>query len=153
MSAVPGLERTLKPVFGHVGKQLFGDNPRYCWISSHAGKIWDSGVHPRVGVNYQQHLHVTCIDTDIKAVHMAYIQLSLLHVPAVVIHGNTISGECWGEWRTPAHVLGFWDVKLRRAQEADEVVDEPAAPVSATDTAVVNRPAPVPGMPSQLVLF
>jgi len=44
---LPGLERTLKPVFGHVGKQLFGDNPRYCWISSHAGKIWDSGVHPR----------------------------------------------------------------------------------------------------------
>jgi hypothetical protein len=45
----------------------------------------------------------------IRAVHMAYIQLSLLHVPAVVVHGNTLSLEEWGYWYTPAHILDGLD--------------------------------------------
>ncbi len=40
------------------------------------------------GINYQRHLHVTAIDIDPRAVHMAYAQLSLLHVPARLIVGN-----------------------------------------------------------------
>jgi hypothetical protein len=35
------------------------------------------------GVNDQQHLHITAVDIDIRAVHMTYLQLSLLRVPAV----------------------------------------------------------------------
>jgi hypothetical protein len=42
-------------------------------------------------INYQQHLHVSR-----GSVHMAYIQLSLLHVPAVIVHRNTLSLEEWG---------------------------------------------------------
>lgn len=61
----------------------------------------------RLGINYQQHLHFTCIDVDIKAVCMAYIQLSLLHIPAVVVHGNALSLEQWSAWYTPAHRLGL----------------------------------------------
>lgn len=68
----------------------------------------------RLGINYQQHLHFTCIDVDFKAVCLAYIQLSLLHVPAVIVHGNALSLEQWSVWYTPAHLLGFWDGKLRR---------------------------------------
>lgn len=44
------------------------------------------------GVNYQQ-THVTAVGVDIRAVHMAYLQLSLLHVPAIIIHGNSLSLE------------------------------------------------------------
>ena len=84
---------------------------------------------------------------------MAYIQLSLLHVPAVVIHGNTISGECWSEWRTPAHVLGLWDVKLRRAQADDEAVQDEVETPSASEATGIDLPIPATGMPSQLVLF
>lgn len=69
----------------------------------------------REGINYQQHLHVTAVDVDARAVHMAYVQLSLLHVPAVIIHGNTLSLQEWGRWYTPAHVLGGWNAKLARA--------------------------------------
>lgn len=61
------------------------------------------------GINYQQAMHATCIDVDATAVHMAYVQLSLLHIPAIVMHGNALSLEQWGYWLTPAHVLGFWD--------------------------------------------
>jgi len=77
------------------------------------------------GINYQQALHVTAQDIDPRAVHMTYIQLSLLHCPAVVIQGNTLAVESIEEWRTPAHVLGFWDVKLRQAAE-EEARNAPA---------------------------
>lgn len=51
-----------------------------------------------VGVNYQRHLHATCIDIDLRCVHMTYLQASLLHIPAIVVHGNSICGEVWGHW-------------------------------------------------------
>ncbi len=41
------------------------------------------------GVNYQRSLHVTAIDLDETAVHMAYIQCTLLFIPALIVHGNT----------------------------------------------------------------
>jgi len=39
---------------------------------------------------------------------MAYVQLSLLGIPAVVVHGNALSLDVWGVWYTPAHVLVGW---------------------------------------------
>ena len=72
------------------------------------------------GINYQQAMHVTTTDIDLTAVHMAYIQLSLLHIPAIVIHGNALWPEkTWGHWVTPAHVLGMWDVRLTRRERAE----------------------------------
>jgi hypothetical protein len=43
----------------------------------------------RVGVNYQQHLHVT----------------------AVNVHGNSLSIEEHSRWYTPAHIMGGWSYK------------------------------------------
>ncbi|WP_313065143.1 N-6 DNA methylase [Achromobacter animicus] len=71
------------------------------------------------GLNYQQCMHATAIDIDQRCVHMTFIQLALLHVPAVVIHGNGLTGECSEQWFTPAHVLGGWRARLRR-REAEE---------------------------------
>lgn len=76
----------------------------------------------RLGINYQEHLHFSCIDVDIKAVHMAYIQLTLLHIPAVIVHGNTLSAEEWARWYTPAHLLGLWDMKLRRERDDETTI-------------------------------
>lgn len=73
-------------------------------------------------INYQQHMHAVGVDIDIVAVHMAYIQLSLLHIPAVIYHGNSLSLEVWSVWHTPAHTLGLWDHKLRRAGRAANLV-------------------------------
>jgi hypothetical protein len=80
------------------------------------------------GINYQQHLHVTAVDIDIRAVHMAYAQLSLLHIPAMVIHGDTLRIEEWSHWRTPAHFLGGWDYRLAAQSEAwsGEICPAPA---------------------------
>ncbi|VFR81136.1 Type I restriction-modification system methyltransferase subunit [plant metagenome] len=65
------------------------------------------------GFNYQQQMHVTAIDIDQRCVHMTYLQLALLHVPAVVVHGNALSCEEWDHWYTPAHVLGHWQFRLQ----------------------------------------
>lgn len=40
-------------------------------------------------------------DIDITCVRMAYIQTSLLGIPGEVIHGNTLSLECWLRLITP----------------------------------------------------
>lgn len=82
----------------------------------------------RQGVNFQQHVHATGQDVDIKAVHMAYIQLSIIGLPATIIHGNTLTMEQQSRWYTPIHVLGLWDWKLRRRgrSEPQEGVKAPA---------------------------
>lgn len=69
-------------------------------------------------VNYQQVLHATCWDVDITAVHMTFIQATLLNIPAVVVHGNTLTMEQHDVWPTPAHVIGGWDARLRAEDDA-----------------------------------
>lgn len=98
------------------------------------------------GINYQRHLHVTAVDIDPRAVHMAYIQLSLLHVPAILIVGNSLSLEMRETWFTPAHVLGGWGQRLARrdANESASAVHEPATiPVP-----IAVPPAPAPSIPT-----
>src|SRR5215471_10233081 len=82
------------------------------------------------GINYQQHLHVTAIDLDLLAVHMAYVHFNLLHIPAIIVHGDTLRLKTYSVWRTFAHVMGFWDAKLARDPRripplAPEPVKEP----------------------------
>jgi hypothetical protein len=103
------------------------------------------------GINYQQHLHVTAVDVDPKCVHMSYLQFSLLHIPAVIVHGNSLSLEEFDHWYTPAHILDGWTWKLRRPSTDAHVVEpvpsleqEPARPRE-------DEPARQP--PTQLKLF
>jgi len=77
------------------------------------------------GINHQRSMHATAVDVDATAVHMAYVQLSLLHMPALVIHGNTITATEWEHWATPAHVMGGWD---RRLRQDDDRFDHQSAP-------------------------
>jgi type I restriction-modification system DNA methylase subunit len=65
-------------------------------------------------INYQQQLHVTAVDIAATCVHMAYLQFTLLNIPAVVVLGDSLGGEARERWLTPAHIWGLWDVKLRR---------------------------------------
>jgi hypothetical protein len=103
-----------------------------------------------LGINYQQHLHVTAVDVDPKCVHMAYVQFALLHIPAVIVHGNTLSLEEFGRWYTPAHIMDGWTWKLRREPEgATEIQAVPE--VSKPDRPSTDDGPPQP--PSQLSLF
>lgn len=95
------------------------------------------------GINYQRQMHVTAVDVDARAAHMAYVQLSLLHVPAIVIVGNSLSLEQRERWYTPAHVIGGWSWRLRRRRpSADEL--------ESADRGAASTPDPAPG---QMRLF
>lgn len=67
------------------------------------------------GINYQKRLRVTAIDVDLRAVHMAYLQFSLFHIPAVVIHGDTIRLETYSEWLSPAEI---WSGQKRKKAQS-----------------------------------
>lgn len=99
------------------------------------------------GINYQQHMHATCIDVDARAVHMAYVQFALMHIPAVLVIGNTLTLEQREVWHTPAHVMGLWDAKLRRGYALGSAMDTEAPP------ARVETPPPPAAQVSQPDLF
>ncbi|HSF30797.1 MAG TPA: N-6 DNA methylase [Candidatus Tectomicrobia bacterium] len=115
------------------------------------------------GINYHHKLHVTAIDIDTVAVSMAYVQCTLLHILALICHGDTLTGEVYSVWRTFAHVMGFWDARLARdrrtlpAPQKDPLV-QPVAPTADVLTPPLpttppprsRRPQPPSG---QLTLF
>lgn len=106
------------------------------------------------GFNYQRQLHVTAVDVDTRAAHMAYVQFSLLHIPAVVVVGNSITLEEREHWYTPAHVLGGWSWKLARRQALQEEAAGPTPEEGRSEFEA--RPMRMPGRPgadSQLTLF
>lgn len=114
------------------------------------------------GINYQQCLHVTAVDIDPRAAHMAYIQFTLLHIPATVIVGDSLAMRFSDQWHTLAHVMGGWSAKLRRAGEAataDAPMLAPAmmtpAPKVAGASSVTSRTAQAPASEKngQLRLF
>lgn len=64
------------------------------------------------GYNYQQQMLLTAQDLDIKAVHMCYIQCSLLGIPAEILHCNTLTLEIFEIWRTPIYMIHNWPQKI-----------------------------------------
>jgi hypothetical protein len=120
----------------------------------------------QAGLNYQGAMHATCIDIDLCCVHMTYLQASLLHIPAIVLHGNSLSNEVWSRWYTPAHVLGGWRrrIEARQAREPEPQRTDtvsPAVPHPArahrSDARLERRPvvrqASQPKVAAQLRLF
>jgi len=69
---------------------------------------------------------------------MCYLQLSLWHVPAVVVVGNTLAHEAREVFYTPAHYLGLWDSKLRRRAEGEETQQETQQASSAVVSEAVS---------------
>lgn len=59
------------------------------------------------GENFQEKMKVSASDIDIDCVHMAYIQCSLYHIPAVIRHENSLSKEIFATYKTPAFVLKY----------------------------------------------
>ena len=71
------------------------------------------------GVNPAYKLCVQCIDIDRLAGFMCYLQLSLWHIPAEIIIGNTLTLEFRETYYTPAYYLGQWDTRLRLRKVLD----------------------------------
>lgn len=92
---------------------------------------------------------MTAIDLDIVAVHMAYVQCTLLHVPAIILHGDTLRGEVYSQWRTFAPTMGFWDAKLaRNPRQLPAPAEQPPPAHAEQPTEALRTPTG-----SQLTLF
>lgn len=57
------------------------------------------------GINYAHNIFVDCGDIDGRCVHMTYLVLSVLGVPAVVRRGDALMLDYHEAWFTPAYVL------------------------------------------------
>ena len=68
------------------------------------GAIWEM---LRKEFDYRHNTFFVAQDIDIRCVWMTYIQLSLYGVPAMVIHGNTLTMKEWDRWYTPHASVPF----------------------------------------------
>lgn len=57
------------------------------------------------GLNYQKIMQVEATEIDLLCFNMSYIHLTLLHINAKVIYGNSLSLEIFDSWYTPAYYL------------------------------------------------
>ena len=105
------------------------------------------------GINYQQHLHVTAIDIDPKCVHMTYVQLSLLYIPAVVVHGDMLALKEYSHRFTPAHIAEGWQWRLRRKADDETKHEVQAPPTLITKPANTDTPTEADAPCGQLKLF
>lgn len=65
------------------------------------------------GVNYAWNAFVDCGDIDARCVHMTYVTLSLLGVPAVVRLGDALMMEYRQNWFTPAYLMAWPHFKMQ----------------------------------------
>lgn len=62
----------------------------------------------RKGYDVSRSMIAVCTDINPVCVNMCYIQLSLIGVPAVVIHGNSLTVSTFNRWYTPMFVWRNW---------------------------------------------
>lgn len=75
-------------------------------------------------INYQEKLRVVCQDLDHDVVKMAYIQLSLLGIDAVIMQGNTLTLQMNEFWYTPMHFINLAKEKqVKQGEQTKRMVD------------------------------
>ena len=84
------------------------------------------------GYDFQRQMVVTATDIDLKCVYMTYLQLSLYGIPAVIIHGNSLTLQEWSRWYTPVYMLDGW-VWRQACGNLDKRYPEDEALKSASD--------------------
>jgi len=75
-----------------------------------------SGVLALAAAERVQEMGISCfdqfvalaVDIEVRSLYMTYIQMSLYGIPAVVLHGNTITCEEYSRWYTPMYIRGNW---------------------------------------------
>lgn len=118
------------------------------------------------GINYAWNAFVDCGDIDARCVHMTYLTLSLLGVPAVVRRGDALALDYSETWYTPAYIFAWPHFKSRlrggkypATPTVQEVPQEPhtapePVPVPVEEVPKAEPvPVPEPDENGQLSLF
>lgn len=69
-------------------------------------------LHNQYRFNYARNLFVECGDIDSRCVHMAYLQLGLAGIPAIIQKRDALTLEKWETWYTPAYLMQW--LRFRR---------------------------------------
>jgi len=64
------------------------------------------------GINYQKDVFFVATDIDHRCARMAFIQLSLLAMPALIVCGNTLTGEIFWQRETMSYHISGMDYRL-----------------------------------------
>ena len=69
----------------------------------------------------RRRLRVTAVDINRTACDMAFINTTLWGIPTRVIHGNSLTMECWAAWSNIHYIMPWLPLALRvEAAEAQE---------------------------------
>jgi len=145
-------------------KSILGDKPFISILEPAAGcgrtLLAAVNVLSRNGLDPSRCVRVTAVDIDPLCVAMTHITLSLAGVPAIVIHGNSLTCEEWSRvttplWRirggtSPAASAVFAAVHAKRAESS---ADQSSVETTATERASTPEPTSCPSRPTQLILF
>lgn len=118
-------------------------------VGSGAMVIALAGALRARGIDTQRELLVDATDVDPTAAHMAYVQFTLLGIPAIVRVGNGLTLEQRDAWATLGYWMGEW--RFRRSERPVSPVVEALA-----EMLVSGPPEDAPGAVSispQLTLF
>ncbi|MDR6299345.1 N-6 DNA methylase [Pantoea dispersa] len=75
------------------------------------------------GLNPSEQMFVNCIDIDPVAADMAFIQLSLLGIPAEVITGNTLTMQFSRVRYTPVYYINRFEERLKAQRRINAMMD------------------------------
>src|SRR5580698_3353560 len=76
----------------------------------------------------RRRLRVTAIDINRTACDMAFINTTLWGIPARIIHGNSLSLECWAAWSNIHYIAPWLPLALRIQSAEAEGQGEPPKP-------------------------
>lgn len=112
------------------------------------------------GINYAWNAFVDCGDIDARCVHMTYLTLSLLGVPAVVRRGDALTLDYSETWYTPAYIFAWPHFKSRlrggkypATPTVQEVQQKPQTVPIVKVPQRIAAPVPVPDENGQYSLF
>jgi type I restriction-modification system DNA methylase subunit len=71
------------------------------------------------GFNYQQNAFFIGTDIDARCARMAFIQLSLLGAPAIIICGNTLTNETFWKRETIGYHMAGMNYKLQFSEQTE----------------------------------
>lgn len=77
------------------------------------------------GYNYQHQLYVEAVDIDEMCFKMAYIQLSLLGIPARIIRGDSLAMRYFEIYYTPFYFLSNFQEKLNQIKTSKDTENRP----------------------------
>jgi hypothetical protein len=77
----------------------------------------------------RRRLRVTAVDINRTACDMTFINTTLWGIPTRIIHGNSLSLECWAAWSNIHYIAPWLPYALRPTTPEAAEQGQPPAPV------------------------